>query len=120
MSIIGSCHCGAVSYEFDDTPEWTTKCNCSICRRLGTHWIYSDSANIAVTAPKDGTLRYVQGDKELAFRSCKTCGCTVLWESADNPGVGRMAVNLNLAELEVAAKVPVRHFDGADSWKFLD
>ena len=31
-----------------------------------------------------------------------------------------MAVNLRLADPDVVAKVPVRHFDGADTWEFLD
>lgn len=31
-----------------------------------------------------------------------------------------MAVNLRLADPDVVAAVPVRRFDGADSWTFLD
>jgi len=120
MTIKGKCHCGAVHYEFRDTPEWATRCNCSICRRLGTLWIYTDAANITINADDTNTLSYSHGDKDLDFRTCKTCGTTILWQSAKNPGKGRTAVNLNMAELDVITKIPVRHFDGADSWKFLD
>jgi len=72
MSIKGTCHCGAVSYEFHHTPKWATSCNCSICRRLAALWIYA------------------------------------------------MAVNLRLADPDVVSKVPVRHFDGAETWAFFD
>ena len=111
--ITGKCHCGAVKFEFRDTPEWATRCNCSICRRLGTLWIYSDASNITLTgADQTTTLSYSHGDKELSFRTCKTCGTSILWESA--------AINLNMAELDVINSIPVRNFDGADTWKFLD
>ena len=116
--IKGTCHCGAVTYTFNDTPEWTTSCNCSICRRLGTLWIYSPATNIQIEA-KDGTIAYSYGEQNLAFHSCKTCGCTTHWKSLKDPS-GRMAVNLKLADPQVIAKIPVRQFDGANTWKYLD
>jgi len=121
MSINGKCHCGKVSYQYNDTPEFTVRCNCSICRRLGTLWIYTDASNITLTgADNTTTLSYSHGDKELDFRTCKTCGTSVLWQSTATPGEGRTALNLNMAELDVIKEVPIRHFDGADTWTFLD
>ena len=116
--IKGACHCGAVSYEYNHTPKWTTSCNCSVCRRLGTLWIYAKLTQITVTG---STLSYVWGDKSLAFHSCKTCGCTTHWAplKPEEPDA-YMAVNLRLADPEVIAAVPVRHFDGAETWAFLD
>ena len=114
-----SCHCGAVEYEFRDTPEWATECNCSICRRLGTLWIYSDISNVVINAAPDATLKYVQGNKPIAIHGCRTCGCTTHWENL-TAGETRMAVNLRLAEPETISSIPVRHFDGADKWEFLD
>jgi len=118
--ISGACHCGAVSYTFNDTPKSATLCNCSICRRLGALWIYSTSANISLTGAGN-SLAYAHGDRNIAFHSCKTCGCTTHWKglNADEPDA-YMAVNLRLAEPEVIATVPVRHFDGADTWAFID
>lgn len=121
MSIKGKCHCGKVGYEFRDTPEYAIRCNCSICRRLGTLWIYSDAANITLTGVDDtSTLSYSHGDMELDFRTCKGCGTSILWQSIATPGKGRMALNLNMAELHDIYKVPMRLFDGADSWHFFD
>lgn len=116
--ITGTCHCGAVSYTFNDTPKSATSCNCSICRRLGTLWIYSAQDNITFSGAEN-TLSYAHGEKNLTFHTCKTCGCTTHWADAKDPK-GPMAVNLRLAELDVVAKVPVRNFDGAETWTFFE
>ncbi len=118
MAITGACDCGAVSYVFDHTPRWTTSCNCSICRKLGALWIYAYIPKITVTGPTDS---YARGEKSLAIHWCRTCGCTTHWENLKPEGDdARMAVNLRLADPEVIAGVRVRHFDGADTWAFLD
>ena len=39
-TIEGACHCGAVRWRFNGTPEGATACNCTVCRRHGTLWIY--------------------------------------------------------------------------------
>ncbi|MCK0095488.1 GFA family protein [Yoonia sp. F2084L] len=116
--ITGSCHCEAVHYEYNHTPRWTTSCNCSICRRLGALWIYAKVPLIKVTGP---TISYAWGEKSLAFHSCNICGCTPHWENLKpTEPDARMAVNLRLADPEVITTVRVRHFDGADTWAFLD
>lgn len=43
----GSCHCGAVRLTLPSVPEKATKCNCSICRRLGGLWAYYECATAA-------------------------------------------------------------------------
>lgn len=116
--ITGTCHCGAVSYSFDHTPSKTTSCNCSVCRRLGTLWIYAKMPLITITGD---TVPYAWGEKSLAFHHCPVCGCTTHWRPLNPDGPDAyMAVNLRLADPEVIASVPVRHFDGADTWEFLD
>lgn len=118
--IKGACHCGAVKYEFNDDIEFGTKCNCSICSRLGTVWIYSEPENIKIISDKNAAIVYSFGDKNRVFHSCKTCGTTTQWQSTDVTKINRMAVNLNMADKSFVEKTKVRHFDGADSWKFLD
>ena len=72
--ISGSCHCGAVRFELDETPGWLTDCNCSICRRLGALWAHSDRSRIRIDADEKATERYAWGDASLAFVRCATCG----------------------------------------------
>jgi hypothetical protein len=119
--IKGKCHCGQVTYEFTEKPEYAIRCNCSICRRLGTLWIYADASTITLKGVDNtNTVSYSHGDMELDFRTCKGCGTSILWQSVETPGKGRMALNLNMAELEDIYNVPMRLFDGAESWSFFD
>jgi len=118
--IEGSCHCGNVKYSFHDKPESATDCNCSICRRLGALWIYSDPSNIDLTIEDDDLVEYRHGKGSLVFKTCKNCGCSICWQVADNESADTMAVNLRLASLDILNSIPVRKFDGADTWKFLD
>ena len=120
MTINGSCHCGAVAYEFRDKPEWATDCNCSTCRRLSALWIYSDIANITIKAEPGATVRYMHGPKTIAFHTCNTCGSTAYWENLEDGINGKMAVNLRLANPEVVNAIKVRKFDGADTWAFVE
>ncbi|MGH1412529.1 MAG: GFA family protein [Pelagimonas sp.] len=112
-----ACHCGAVQLEFDDTPEFAVSCNCSICHRLGAHWIYAQTSNVTIQGQ---TQAYAHGDKNIAFHRCQTCGCTTHWSNLNDPKEGRMAVNIRLADRDLASKIPLRLFDGAESWTFLD
>lgn len=120
LPITGSCHCGAVSYEMKTQPRHAVECNCSICRRLGTVWGHGEAGDIEIKAGPGATLNYVWGDKGLAFHTCNTCGCTTHWESISDKAPGRMAVNLRLAEPGTIEAIGLRHFDGADTWEFLD
>ena len=119
--IAGRCHCGAVHWEFDAVPDKLTDCNCSICRRIAGLWAYGTLNTVSVKAAPDATITYVHGDRMLAFHSCRTCGCTTHWRAlAPENGEWRIAVNMRMAEPADYADVRVRHFDGADSWTFLD
>ena len=118
--IKGSCHCGAVRFELADTPDWLTECNCSICRRLGALWAHADPARVTLIRDGDATISYVWGDRDLAFHTCRNCGCTTHWESLNSEVSTRMAVNCRLCDPDEVASIRVRHFDGAENWRFLD
>lgn len=120
LPIKGTCHCGAVAFEMFARPKRAVKCNCSICRSLGTVWGHGTTEIIKITAKPDATIKYVWGDKQLAFHSCKTCGATTHWEGIAGDAIGRMAVNLCLADPSVIDGIGLRHFDGAKTWTFLD
>ena len=119
--IAGTCHCGAVGWEFDGVPDKLTSCNCSICRRISGLWAYGTRENIRIRAAQGTVREYIQGDKTLAYCTCQTCGCTTHWASLTDDGPAtRIAVNMRMADPKDWADVRVRHFDGADSWEFLD
>ena len=118
--IRGSCHCGAISFEVERAPEWLTECNCSICRRIGARWAHFERNEVELSVPTGGTIAYVQGDRTLELHTCKTCGCTPYWLGLEPAASTRMAVNFRMCEPAEIADIRVRHFDGADSWQFLD
>ena len=117
--IAGSCLCGTVRWEIEPPVDRMTHCHCSICRRLGAAWIFGTADRVKVTGA-DNTIAYIWGDRLIAFHTCRTCGTTTHYSSVEDPDKGRLAPNLRLADPSIAAKIPLRHFDGADSWKFLD
>jgi hypothetical protein len=120
--ITGSCHCGAVNYEFDGVPEGATSCNCTVCRRYGVLWAYDfEGEGIRIKAKPNALTAYMRGDKGLAFHFCRTCGCVSHWRgrSLDSKGRRRIAVNLRLAEPEAVAAIPMHRFDGLDTWSDL-
>ena len=116
----GRCHCGAVRYVFRPEPEAATSCNCSYCRRAGALWIYATSDEVELSYGPEAVVRYVHGDRRLAFVSCATCGCTTHWEPVAGAPDARMAVNLRMADPAAAEGLRIRRFDGAESWRYVD
>ncbi len=115
--ITGSCLCGAVKFEIS-RPDHVTSCNCSACRRYQTLWAYAPPATARIIAAPGATLAYSRGEASLAFHSCATCGVTTHWAGLDDD---QIAVNLRLADdPAVLDTIRLRHFDGAESWTFLD
>ena len=116
--IEAACHCGAVKLTAPTAPHTVTECNCSICRKLAARWAYYSPSEVGM--PKAGSTQpYVWGDRMLAFHRCKTCGVTTHWQSLDG-AQNRMAINARLFDAIDWSDMPVRHFDGADTWKYLD
>ena len=117
--IEGSCHCGAVRWRLEATPEAATACNCTVCRRYGVLWAYGhEGEDVEVS----GTTRtYLRGESSpLAFHFCADCGCIAYWRAvAPHEGRRRIAVNLRLAETEAVASIPSDHLDGLESWRNL-
>lgn len=116
----GSCHCGAVAFIAPRKPQWLTECNCSMCRRIGARWAHFERSEVEITAPMGGTIAYVHGERTLALHTCRQCGCTPYWLSVDDASDARMAVNFRMCDPEDVRDIPIRHFDGAETWKFLD
>jgi hypothetical protein len=119
-SLQGSCHCGAVRLTLPFMPEKATRCNCSICRRLGSVWAYFEFGTVLVEGHPDQTVEYIQGDRTLRTIRCKTCGVVTHWEPLPPQPGARHGVNLNNFDPQLLESVHIRRFDGADTWTFLD
>jgi len=119
-SLQGSCHCGAIRLTLPFIPEEATRCNCSLCRRTGGVWAYYEFGSVRIEAEPGQAVGYVQGDKTLRTVHCKNCGITTHWEPVPAQPGARHGVNLNNFEPDLVDSVRIRHFDGADTWEFLD
>jgi hypothetical protein len=118
--LTGACHCGRVNWTYRGTPDGATACNCTICRRYGTLWIYGyQDEEVTVSGE---TRAYARGeDRVLSFHFCPNCGCAAYWRSnkAGADGRRRIAVNVRLSEPETVADIPIDHFDGLHTFKDL-
>ncbi len=116
--IEGQCLCGEVKFRFHGTPEYLNECNCGACRRYATLWAYGDHDTIEIEHGE--MVVYFRNDKTLGFYSCAKCGCTTHWDGAEPGYRGRRAVNMRLAEPEDIKDIRIRHFDGRNTWTYLD
>lgn len=120
--LTGSCHCGAVHWTFDGTPDSATACNCTLCRRYGTLWIYGyEGEDITITGETASYMRNDDHRDNLQIRFCPRCGAVTCWRAAipSDQGRTRIAVNARLADPEAVADLPVVHFDGLDTFRPL-
>ncbi len=114
----GTCLCGSVRWTLATLPSSATACSCTACRRYGTLWAYGwEGEDITVRGP---TTAFVRG-RSLSLNFCPKCGNVSHWWGFDvnEQGQRRVAVNLRLADPEPIANVPIRHFDGLDTWTDL-
>ena len=112
----GSCLCGNVRWTLKDIPKSATACSCTACRRYGTLWAYGwEGEDTELLGP---TTAFIRGDS-LSFNFCPTCGNVSHWWGLtfNDQGKRRVAVNLRLTDPSPIEGVPVRHFDGLDTWK---
>jgi hypothetical protein len=66
------------------------------------------------------TKAYMRG-KDIEFHFCPRCGCMAFWRAPqkNQDGRRRIAVNLRLADPAAVAQIPIRRFDGLDTFKDL-
>ena len=118
--IKGTCHCGKVSWTLDAAPKLVTACNCTICRRYGALWAYGYIDHDIQTTGHTNTYRR-RDSGDIDFHICPICGCLTHFVvvAEDENRRRRTAVNLRMSDLSPIGAIPIRHFDGNDSFKEL-
>lgn len=112
MSIMASCHCGAVtlSLELSDGINTARRCDCTMCRMRGA---------VAVSAPLDG-LTVLTGSENLTLYQfntrtaehyfCKTCGIYTHHRRRSNPN----EYGVNVACIEGMSPFDLRRVEVLD------
>lgn len=122
--IEGSCHCGKVRWTFDVTPDDATTCNCTVCRRYGVLWAYDlvgDRTQFSGTTREYVRSAGAWGEPGVAFHFCPDCGSVTHYRALKPDGEGRVrtAVNLRMAEPDAVARLPIRHWEGLQTFTSL-
>ncbi|MEM8587409.1 MAG: GFA family protein [Pseudomonadota bacterium] len=116
----GRCHCGSVGWTLETLPTSITACNCTVCRRYGALWAYGHMGDDIHT---DGqTSAYRRRDSgDIHFHFCPKCGCVTHYVASAQGENGRIraAVNVRLSDLSPISALPIRHFEGLDSFQEL-
>lgn len=120
LMIEALCHCGNVRLEFEKLPATLTSCNCSICNRLGALWAYVAPEKVVISTKSEPTSTYLWGDGNLEFHHCAICGCATYYVTTEKSTNKRVAINARMIEPKLVNSIPVRKFDGAVSWKYVD
>lgn len=116
----GKCHCGNITLIIPSLTTNATSCNCSICSRYAAIWGYFKEADVTVTIGANGMDSYAHGDKMINFNHCGKCGCITHYTSTAPSSSTRLAVNYRMFDTNVLKQLTVKHFDGANSWVYLD
>ncbi|MFM1895267.1 MAG: hypothetical protein RLZZ385_341 [Pseudomonadota bacterium] len=110
----GSCHCGAISFEFSG-PEIASglRCNCSICRRKGatmTDYVVGPK-DIRIKVAGDALGTYVFGTGLAKHHFCRTCGIYTFHQTRRQPGFYR--INTGCLDGVDSPNLPFKVYDGA-------
>jgi hypothetical protein len=114
------CHCGNVKLLANESPESLTSCNCSICYRLGALWAYYDLDNVGFSVGENPSGTYSWGEKTITYHRCDECGCTTHYTATEADGGEMIALNCRMAPLSQIRDIPVREFDGLNTWQYRD
>lgn len=113
----GGCLCGAIRYEVDlDLSKGGTRCNCSICTKLGAYGTSVKPADFRLTAGEDARLIVANSVGTRVF--CAKCG-VYCYGDGDLPELGGafVSINLNTVDGIDPYALPVMFWDGRhDNW----
>ena len=113
----GSCHCGRISFTLNQLPERVTICNCSICSRYSAVWGYYQRQEVVLEIRDEAAAGYQWNDRVITFVHCRFCGCMTHYEDVEQTPESRLAVNFRMTPAPVWESIPVRYFDGADTFE---
>jgi hypothetical protein len=108
------CHCGNIILSVNFLPGTYTQCNCSICRRLATKWLYYKTSEVKIRFKTEPSKTYQWGDKSIDFHHCPICGCATHYSSAAGTDYDRIAINANMLDPNAIKNLKTRLFNGAE------
>ena len=114
----GSCHCGAVRFEAEVDASAGSRCNCSVCTKIGATTAIVRPEAFALLADEAALGEYVWGAAIGRRYFCKPCGVPCSARAhLEQPGGDSVPANLHCLDDVDPADVKVVHWDGRhDNW----
>ena len=111
---LGGCHCGAVRYEVTvDLSRDVSRCNCSICTKLGRTGVLVKPDAFRLIAGEDALSDYQWGSRVGHHLFCKHCGVHSFGRGhLDVLGGDYVSINVNCLDDVDLADIPVQYWDG--------
>jgi hypothetical protein len=115
----GGCHCGAVRFEVDIDASCGSRCNCSICTKVGALGRIVKPEALAVVSGAESLSSYEWGGKVGHRFFCKHCGVHCFGQGhLAMVGGDFVSVNLNSLDDVDPRDVKVVYWDGRhDNWQ---
>lgn len=110
----GSCHCGRVRFEVElDLTQGASRCNCSICMKLGVTGAIVKPDAFKLLSSKEATAEYVWGGRVSQRHYCKECGVHCFaYGHLDVLGGDYVSVNVNCLDDVDVAELQIGYWDG--------
>lgn len=110
----GGCHCGAVRYEVRlDLSEGVTRCNCTICSKLGRSNMLVKPDAFRLVAGAENLAKYLWGGKIGEYLFCKTCGVHAFSRGhLEQLGGAFVSVNVNCVDDVDVSTLDCKYWDG--------
>jgi hypothetical protein len=115
----GSCHCGAVRFEVVLDASAGTRCNCSVCNKIGLVMGIVKPDAFRLLSGESSLLAYEWGAKTGQRYFCKSCGVSV-FSRGNLPQIGGAYVGVSYNALDDVdpADVKVSYWDGRhNNWQ---
>lgn len=112
MKYQGSCHCGKIRFEVEGDIQGAVSCNCSMCQRKGTLYMFVGRDQLQVLTPEENASTYTFNKHVIKHRFCPVCGIHTYGEGTDAQGKATAAVNIRCLDDIDLGSIPVQEFDG--------
>jgi hypothetical protein len=108
----GGCHCGEVRFEVTADISSVVSCNCSLCQKRGTLWVFVPPDSFALRAGAEDLKDYQFGKKIIHHLFCAQCGVGAFSRGTSPEGSEIVALNVRcLDDIDIATLEPTP-FDG--------
>jgi hypothetical protein len=115
----GSCHCGAVKFEVQIDTSSGSRCNCTVCNKVGMLGGIVKPAAFRLLSGEENLSFYEWGMKSAKRYFCRTCGVTCFGRgSLEQLGGDYVSVNFNALDDVDPIDVKVTYWDGRhNNWE---